>query len=129
MTEFLHKELSQKVIGAFYTVYKTLGYGFLEKVYENALAQELLLQKFEFKTQVPIEVYYKSQKVGFYIADILIEDSIILELKAAESLCPEHEFQLTNYLKATNIEIGLLLNFGKEPQFKRVIFTNNRKNL
>ena len=129
MTEFLHKELSQKVIGAFYTVYKTLGYGFLEKVYENALAHELLLQKIEFKTQVPIEVYYKSQKVGFYIADILIEDSIILELKAAESLCPEHEFQLINYLKATNIEIGLLFNFGKEPQFKRVIFTNNRKKL
>ena len=129
MTEFLHKELSQKAIGAFYTVYKTLGYGFLEKVYENALAHELLIQEINFKTQVPIEVYYKSQKVGFYIADILIEDSIILELKAAENLCPEHEFQLINYLKATNIEIGLLLNFGKEPQFKRVIFTNNRKNL
>ena len=129
MTEFLHKELSQKVIGAFYTVYKTLGYGFLEKVYENALAHELTLLEIKFKTQVPIEVFYKSQKVGFYIADILIEDSIILELKAAESLCPEHEFQLINYLKATNIEIGLLLNFGKEPQFKRVIFTNNRKNL
>ena len=78
MTEFLHKELSQKVIGAFYTVYKTLGYGFLEKVYENALAHELTLLNIGFKTQVPIEVYYKSQKVGFYIADILIEDYIIL---------------------------------------------------
>lgn len=129
MTEFLHKELSQKVIGAFYTVYKTLGYGFLEKVYENALAYELTLLEIEFKTQVPIEVYYKSQKVGIYIADLLIEDSIILELKAAESLCPEHEYQLINYLKATSIEVGLLLNFGKEPQFKRVIFTNDRKNL
>jgi GxxExxY protein len=129
MTEFLHKELSQKVIGAFYTVYKTLGYGFLEKVYENALAYELTLLEIEFKTQVPIEVYYKSQKVGIYIADLLIEDSIILELKAAESLCPEHEYQLINDLKATSIEVGLLLNFGKEPQFKRVIFTNDRKNL
>jgi GxxExxY protein len=127
MTEFLHKELSQKTIGAFYAVYKTLGYGFLEKVYENALAYELTLLKIEYKVQSPIEVYYKSQKVGFYIADMIIENNIILELKAAESLCQEHEYQLINYLKATNIEVGILLNFGKEPQFKRVIFTNNRK--
>ena len=129
MKEFIHKELSQKVIGAFYSVYNALGYGFLEKVYENAFKHELELIGFNVQSQVPIEVFYRGIKVGQYFADLLIEKSIIIELKAAESLCEEHEHQLTNYLKATNIELGLLLNFGKEPQFKRIIFTNDHKNL
>jgi len=129
MTEFLHKDLSQRVIGAFYTVYKTLGYGFLEKVYENALKHELILLDIPVQLQVPIEVFYKGEKVGLYYADLLIDNCLIIELKAAESLCEEHEFQLINYLKATNIEVGLLFNFGKDPQFKRLIFTNDRKNL
>ena len=76
--------------------------------------------------QKPIDVFYKEEKVGSYFADIIVEDSVIIELKAAEGIAEEHEFQLINYLKATEIEVGLLLNFGKKPQFKRKVFTNKR---
>ncbi len=129
MVELLHKELSDKIIGAYYNVYNTLGFGFLEKVYENAFAVELKSMNIIFYLQKPIEVYYKSEKVGNYLADIMVEDKIIIELKAAENLCLEHEYQLLNYLKATNIEVGFLFNFGKKPQFKRLVFDNSRKNL
>jgi GxxExxY protein len=127
MSEFLHKDLSQKIIGLFYDVYNTLGYGFLEKVYENAFLYELKDHGFSVDSQVPIEVFYKNQKVGLYYADIVVENKIIIELKAAEMLCEEHEYQLLNYLRATNIELGLLFNFGKEPKFKRLIFSNPLK--
>jgi len=123
--EFKHKDITEKIIKAFYNVYNTLGYGFLEKVYENAMYSELLEMGIPTEKQFPIEVYYKDKKVGQYFADLIIEDQVIVELKAAEAICEEHEFQLINYLKATEIEIGLLLNFGKTPQFKRKIFSNN----
>ncbi len=129
MQELLHKELSQKIIGAFYDVYNTLGYGFLEKVYENAFEFELKSMGISVQSQVPIEVFYKNAKVGQYYADLLIDNCIIVELKSAESLCEEHEYQLLNYLKATNIELGLLFNFGREPQFKSLIYSNSRKDL
>jgi len=109
---------------AFYSVYNTFGYGFLEKVYENALLIELKKIGLNARKQVPIKVYYKDEMVGDYYADIIVEDQVIIELKAAEALCEEHVFQLINYLKATNIEVGLLLNFGKKPQFSRKVFTN-----
>jgi GxxExxY protein len=105
-------------------VYNTLGYGFLEKVYENALLIELQSMGLKAQRQVPIKVFYQEQQVGDYYADIIVEDQIIIELKAAEALCEEHEFQLINYLKATQIEVGLLLNFRKKPQFSRKVFTN-----
>lgn len=124
---YLHQEITDKVIKAFYQVYNTLGYGFLEKVYQNALLIELAKLGFELKSQYPIKVYYEGKLVGDYFADIIVNNCVILELKAHESLCDEHEFQLINYLKATKIEIGLLLNFGKKPEFKRKIFTNDRK--
>jgi GxxExxY protein len=114
---FLHKELSNKIIKAFYNVYNNLGYGFLEKVYENALLIELKQLGLECEKQKPIKVNYNNIIVGEYFADIIVENRIILELKAVENICEEHEFQLINYLKATTIEIGLLLNFGKEPEF------------
>jgi GxxExxY protein len=120
----IHQELSEKIIKAFYKVYNTLGYGFLEKVYENAMMIELQKMGLKAQRQVPIKVFYDMQLVGEYYADILVEDSIVLELKAAESLREEHECQLINYLKATELEVGLLFNFGKTPQFKRKIFTN-----
>ena len=126
-TDLLHKELSDLIINAFYTVYNALGYGFLEKVYQNALFTELNNKALYCEKQKPIQVYYDQKIVGEYFADIIVEDSIILELKAAESLMDEHEVQLVNYLKATEIEVGLLLNFGKKPSFKRKIFTNNFK--
>lgn len=86
---------------------------------------ELTEMGLSVQKQYPIDVYYREKLVGSYFADLLVEEKVIVELKAAEVICEEHEFQLINYLKATDIEIGLLLNFGKEPQFKRKIFTNN----
>ena len=123
----LHKNITDIILKSYYKVYNNLGYGFLEKVYENALLYELRNHGLDCEKQKPIKVYYEQIQVGEYYADIIVNECIILELKAAESIVEEHEFQLINYLKATEIEIGLLLNFGKNPEFKRKIFTNNKK--
>ena len=125
--ELLHKEITEQIIKSFYKVYNTLGYGFLEKVYENAMAIELRKMGFEVKCQYPINVFYDSEIVGEYYADIIVNDLIVIELKAANALLKEHENQLINYLKATEIELGLLLNFGKGAEFKRKIFMNKYK--
>ncbi|MDP3444322.1 MAG: GxxExxY protein [Ignavibacteria bacterium] len=120
--DLLHKEISEKIIKAYYKVYNTLGYGFLEKVYENAMAIELRKMGLEVKCQYPITVYYESEIVGEYFADLIVNDIVVIELKASKSLLEEHECQLINYLKATKIELGLLLNFGKEAEYKRKVF-------
>ena len=125
----LHEEETSKIIGAFYTVYNTLGHGFLEKVYENALAIELRKQGMIAEQQKRIEVFYHAQRVGDYYADIVVDGCVVLELKAADALAPEHEAQLINYLKGTDLEVGLLLNFGPKPQFVRRILTNDRKDV
>ena len=124
---YKHSEITSKIIKAYYNVYNRLGFGFLEKVYENSMFIEL--QKFGLRCerQFPIKVYYDEHQVGEYYADILVEDLVIIELKAAENLCEEHEAQLINYLKATELEVGILLNFGKEPEFKRKVFSNEFK--
>src|SRR5262245_25753746 len=122
-----HRTLTDAVISCFYTVYNTLGYGFLEKVYENALFLELGKQGINAHAQYPIAVYYGSEPVGEYFADILVEEVVIVEIKAARSILPEHEAQLLNYLKATEMEVGLLLNFGPKPEFKRRAFDNGHK--
>jgi GxxExxY protein len=129
MNELIYKDFSNRIIQCFYNVYNTLGFGFLEKVYENAMMVELRKNGLFAEKQKPIEVYYGNQMVGSYFADIIVESKIILELKAAECLIEEHELQLINYLKATELELGLLLNFGKKPEFKRKIFTNDRKKI
>jgi GxxExxY protein len=123
----LYQETTSVILKCFYKVYNTLGYGFLEKVYENALYYELVKHGLSCRKQAPITVMYGNLTVGNYFADIIVEEKIILELKAAEGLAEEHVFQLINYLKATNIEVGLLLNFGKKPQFTRRLFTNDLK--
>ncbi len=123
----LHQDLTQKIINAFFTVYNTLGYGFLEKVYENALIIELNKIKLEAVPQKSIQVLYDGYTVGDYYADIVINDLVIVEIKAVEIIREEHKYQLLNYLKASDREVGLLLNFGKKPEFKRVIFTNDIK--
>jgi len=123
----LHEDVTRAIIQALYKVYNTLGYGFLERVYENALAYELARQGLEVRQQWPIRVYYDGHLMGEYFADLLVGSRVIVELKAVENLCPEHEAQLLNYLKATEIEVGLLLNFGPKPDFRRKIFTNDRK--
>ena len=127
MSELLHADVTDKIIKAFYHVYNTLGYGFLEKVYENALALTLRKWGLNVVQQQPINVYFEGDRVGEYFADVLVVECVIIELKAAEGLCAAHEAQLVNYLRATDIEVGLLLNFGLKPQFKRKVFTNDRK--
>ena len=123
-TKYLHSDLSDIIIKCFYTVYSTLGYGFLEKVYENSLCIELRKAGLKVYAQQPIDVYYDNEVVGEYYADIIVDNKIIIELKAIEALKEVHGNQLVNYLKATDIEIGLLLNFGLKPEVKRKIFTN-----
>jgi GxxExxY protein len=121
---YKHSEITDIIIKAFYKVYNTLGYGFLEKVYENALLIELGREGLKARKQKRIIVHYDGFEAGEYYADIIVNDLIIIELKAAEFLCQEHEFQLINYLKATEIEVGLLLNFGRKPEIKRKVFAN-----
>jgi GxxExxY protein len=124
----LHKELSQKVIGCFFKVYNTLGFGFSEKVYEKSLFLELQKAGLKVTRQQEINVYYDGELVGEYRADIIVEDKILLELKAsANGLVPEFEAQVINYLKATEIEVSYLLNFGWKPVFLRRVFSNSNK--
>src|ERR1035437_7669250 len=125
--DLLHKEMTEIIIKAYYKVYNTLGYGFLEKVYENALAIELRKVGLEVKCQYPISVLYESEIVGEYFADIIVNNIVVIELKAMKEISEENECQLINYLKATNIELGLLMNFGREAEYKRKIFMNKYK--
>lgn len=125
----LHEDITNQIIKAFYKVYNTLGYGFLEKVYQKAMLIELRKMGLECKEESPVNLHYEGFQVGNYRADIIVNDVVIIENKAAETLVEENEFQLINYLKATKIEVGLLLNFGKKPEFKRKIFTNDRKDI
>lgn len=108
-------------------VYNNLGYGFLEKVYRNAMVIELRRMGLNVVSEAPITVYYEGEVVGEYFADLLVDDAVIVELKAVERLSPEHEAQLLNYLKATPYEVGLLLNFGPQAEVKRKAFDNARK--
>lgn len=123
----LHKELTSEIINAFYTVYNSLGYGFLEKVYENALMHELGQRDYRVQQQKPIKVYYDGVIAGEYFADLLVEDKVIVEIKAAKAISEGHKAQLINYLKATDTEVGLILNFGPKPTFARRVFTKNNK--
>lgn len=122
-----YKELTEKIISVFYRVYNKLGYGFLEKVYENAMMIEFRKEGVPAVAQSPIKVLYEEAIVGEYYADILVATKVIVEIKAAKNLLIEHEAQLLNYLKATDVEVGLLLNFGPKPQVKRKVFDNFRK--
>ncbi|NPA07349.1 MAG: GxxExxY protein [Chloroflexi bacterium] len=123
----LYKSITDSILAAFYEVYRPLGAGFLEKVYENALLIELRQRGLEVAQQVPIPVRYKGVPVGEYYADLLVAQKVIVEIKAVERLTNVHEAQLLHYLKATDKEVGLLLNFGPKPQIIRRIWTNDRK--
>ena len=122
-----YEDITEKIIKAFYTVYNTLGYGFLEKVYERAIIIELKKLGLNCMNQVQIKVFYANQIIGDYVADIIVENKILVELKAIQHLSKQDEAQLLNYLTATKYEVGLLFNFGKEPEFKRKIFDNEYK--
>jgi GxxExxY protein len=127
MKNYPHQELTKSIIGIYYNVYNELGYGFLEKVYHKAMIIELNKNGYEVEHEKKIEVFYKNEVVGIYIPDLIINKAVILELKCVEYLIEAHENQLINYLKATDCEVGLVLNFGKDPQFRRKIFTNDLK--
>lgn len=123
MGQSTQADKTEAIINAFYDVYNTLGYGFIENVYQNALFKELNRRGIPCVAHPKINVYYKDEIVGFYEADIIAYGTVILELKAVSALCESHELQLVNYLKATDIEVGLLLNFGPKPEIKRKVFS------
>ena len=125
----LHEELTDEILHWFYQVHYKLGFGFLEKVYKNALYLELTNAGLTCEAEKPINVLYNGVVVGVFYADMVIDGKVILELKAVDTLCKEHEYQLINYLKACELEVGLLLNFGKSAEKKRIIYTNDRKKI
>lgn len=126
-SRLLFPEVGRRVLTAFYQVYNTLGFGFLEKVYENALASKLRKNGHYVQQQVPVRVYFEGEVIGNYFADIVVDKCVIIEVKAADALHEAHEAQLINYLRATSIELGFLINFGEKPEFRRKVFTNDRK--
>jgi GxxExxY protein len=124
-----HSALTEKIIGIFYDVYNELGYGFLECVYKETMRLALTDAGMSVSVEQPIPVYFKGRKVGDFRADMLVDGTVLLELKAVRVLDKAHEAQLLHYLKATSIEVGLLLNFGERPQFRRLLFDNERKKI
>ena len=122
-----HKELTETIIGVFFEVYNELGHGFLESVYEKAFAVALTQKGLAVRRQIQVPVWFRGQKVGDFVADLLVNQMVLLELKAARMLDSAHEAQLLNYLRATEIEVGLLFNFGIKPEFRRLAFDNARK--
>ena len=127
MFEGKHADISEKILASFYKVYNTMGHGFREHVYENALNHELKKHGLQTEQQKAVDVYYDGIVVGEYVADLLVNGVIILELKAVSQITDEHIAQLLSYLKATPIEVGYLLNFGPMAQYKRKVFDNNKK--
>jgi len=126
---FKHGKITEKIIGVFFDVYNELGYGFLESVYEKSL--ELALNSINVRAccRIEVPVFFRGHTVGDFEADMLVENCVLLELKSARAIDPSHTAQLLNYLRATEIEVGLLLNFGLKPEFKRLVFDNPRKSL
>ena len=122
----LHRKLTGRIIKAFYEVYNELGTEFSESVNENAFYLVLGENGMTVEKQMPITVYFRDKIVGNYKADLVVEDKVLIELKAIRTILPEHEAQIINYLKATKVDIGLLMNFGNKPEFKRFIFDKKR---
>ena len=126
----LHGELTERIIGAFYRVYDRLGYGFLESVYKNALANEFRRSGIAFEREVLIEVWDLGERIGIFKADFVVEGNVLLEVKASQLLSPADRKQLLNYLRSSSLEVGLLLlNFGEKAKFERMIYTNDRKSV
>ena len=123
----LHRELTDSIIGVFYDVYNELGFGFLESVYEEAMVIALRAKGLQVEQQVAIPVWFRGQTIGTYEADLIVERSVIIELKAVRQVAEAHIAQLMHYLRATQIEVGLVMNFGHTPEFKRRVFENARK--
>ena len=126
-TDLKHGSITDQILRVFYDVYNELGHGFLESVYHRALVLALKSKGMKVCSRVSIPVWFRGERVGYFEADVLVEDCVLLELKAARMLDSSHRVQLMNYLRATEIEVGLLLNFGERPEFKRLIFDNLKK--
>jgi GxxExxY protein len=124
-----HAELTDKIIGVFYDVYNELGHGFLESTYAEAMVVALEEAGLAGTREVAVPVWFRGRKVGQYFADLLVNNVVLLELKAGRTLESAHEAQLLHYLRATEIEVGLLLNFGPRPQLRRLLFDNERKKI
>jgi len=124
-----YRELTEKILGVFYDVYNELGHGFLEQVYARSMEHALTTAGLRVSREVPIAVWFRGVQVGDFKADLLVEDKVLLELKAARTIDAAFEKQTLNYLRATEIEIGLLLNFGNKPEFRRFAFENSRKKI
>jgi GxxExxY protein len=124
-----HSELPDKIIGVFYNVYNELGHGFLESTYAEALAMALEESGLSAVREVAVPVWFRGRKIGQYYADGIVEGLVLLELKASRTLESAPEAQLLHYLRATEVEVGLLLNFGIRPQFRRLLFDNERKEI
>lgn len=123
----LHEELTKEIIGAFFTVYNELGYGFVESVYKRALVVELQARGIKCEREVLFTVYYRGVDVGYYRADLLVEGKVIVEVKIADKLAPVHEVQVVNYLRAADVSVGLLLNYGPHPVFRRLVLSPNHR--
>ena len=126
---YKYSELTEQIIGIFYEAYNELGFGFLEKVYEEAMVVALREHGIAVQQQVSIPVWFHGQTIGSYDADLVANGVVLLELKACGALDSSHEAQLLHYLRSTEIEVGLLLNFGPRPQVKRLAFDNERKKI
>ena len=126
-TDLKHGSITDQILGVFYDVYNELGHGFLESVYHRSLVFALESKELKISSKVAIPVWFRGHKVGHFEADILVEGCVMLELKAVRTLDSSHRAQLLNYLRATDIEVGLLLNFGERPEFKRLVFENLKK--
>ena len=124
-----HEQLTENIIGVFYEVYNELGHGFLESVYETAMSIALKAKGLNVDSQFAIPVWFRGHQIGSFAADVVVDGCIVVELKAVRSIDPSHEAQLLNYLRATEMEIGLLLNFGVKPEIKRRVFDNPRKTI
>jgi len=128
-SEYKHSELTDLIIGVFYDVYNELGFGFLESVYRNSLRVALIQKGLTVDPEVPVSVFFRGQNVGDFRADLVVNGTILLELKTAERIIPAHEAQVLNYLRSTALEIGLILNFGPRPQVRRLLLDNSRKHV
>ena len=129
-SKLLHSELTEKLLGVYYDVYNEIGHGFLESVYNNCMFLALTKAGMSVRREVPVPVYFRGQDVGQFKADLVVEGCVLIELKAVQNLDRTHEAQVMNYLRATELEVGLLLNFGSlKPQFRRIVFENSNKKI
>jgi GxxExxY protein len=125
----LHSEVTEKILGVFFEVYNELGGGFLESVYQQALKIALVQAGLRVDVEVPVPVYFRGEIVGNFRADLMVDDCVLVELKAVSAFDRAHDGQVLHYLRATRVEVGLLLNFGPKPQFRRFILDNSKKKI